>query len=83
MRLFVCLETLLLRIPFARFEIEELFKVTEHAFTILCVFAPDDKKKEMEAHVVTLRYKDVRITLRWWLKNKPNFIMTIKYRTPN
>jgi len=38
-----------------RFEIEELFKVTENAFTILCVFAPDDKKKEMEAHVVTLR----------------------------
>jgi len=38
-----------------RFEIEDLFGQTEKAFTTLCIFAPDDKKKELEVHVVQLR----------------------------
>jgi len=38
-----------------RFEIEELFGQTENAFITLCVFAPDDKKKDLEVHVVQLR----------------------------
>jgi len=38
-----------------RFEIEDLFGQTDKAFNCLCVFAPDDKKKELEVHVVQLR----------------------------
>ena len=38
-----------------RFEIEDLFGQTDKAFITLCVFAPDDKKKELEVHVVQLR----------------------------
>lgn len=38
-----------------RFEIEELFGLTENAFKTLCVFAPEEKRKEMEVHVETLR----------------------------
>ena len=38
-----------------RFDIEELFKQTDLAFTILCRFAPKDKAEELGTHVVTLR----------------------------
>jgi len=38
-----------------RFEIEEMFNITENAFKTLSIFAPDDKKKEMETHVEGLR----------------------------
>jgi len=38
-----------------RFEIEDLFGQTENAFNCLCLFAPDDKKKELEVHVTQLR----------------------------
>jgi len=45
-----------------RFEIEDLFGQTEKAFTTLCIFAPDDKKKELEVHVVQLRDRLVVLT---------------------
>ena len=38
-----------------RFEIEDLFSQTDKAFICLCIFAPDDKKKDLEVHVVQLR----------------------------
>jgi len=38
-----------------RFEIEDLFNQTEKAFICLCIFAPEDKKKELEVHVVQLK----------------------------
>jgi len=38
-----------------RFEIEEMFNTTESAFKTLSIFAPDDKKKEMETIVEALR----------------------------
>eukprot|EP00092_Neocalanus_flemingeri_P058371 GFUD01069552.1.p1 GENE.GFUD01069552.1~~GFUD01069552.1.p1 ORF type:complete len:581 (-),score=157.70 GFUD01069552.1:119-1861(-) len=38
-----------------RFEIEELFGQTDKAFITLSIFAPDDKKKELEVHVVQLK----------------------------
>jgi len=38
-----------------RFEIEDLFGQTENAFQCLCIFAPEDKKKELEVHVTQLR----------------------------
>ncbi|XP_023337940.1 uncharacterized protein LOC111708713 [Eurytemora carolleeae] len=38
-----------------RFEIEELFNLTENAVKILSIYSPDDKKKEMEAQVTILR----------------------------
>jgi len=38
-----------------RFEVEDLFGQTESAFNCLCIFAPEDKKKELEVHVTQLR----------------------------
>jgi len=40
-----------------RFEIEDLFAQTENAFQCLCIFAPEDKKKELEVHVTQLRQR--------------------------
>ena len=32
-----------------------MFNQTEKAFICLCIFAPEDKKKELEVHVVQLK----------------------------
>jgi len=40
-----------------RFEIEELFNQTEASFKTLCIFAPEEKKKEMEGQVEALRVR--------------------------
>ena len=42
-------------LKYLRFEIEELFNLTENAVKILSIYSPDDKKKEMEAQVTILR----------------------------
>jgi len=38
-----------------RFDVEELFKLTEDAYKTLCIFAPKEKAEELNVHVVTLR----------------------------